>query len=117
MNDYYESLTAEEDMYTHGYNEGRHGVAFNPAPGWNDEERSLYKQGWDDGAGEYEASHSVRPVEDDYYLVNAAPYGYEWVGEKRVAQDGEFYLTKNGNAKKQVGTRGNNQTRHILRRK
>ena len=116
MNDY-ESLTAEEDMYTHGYNEGRHGVAFNPAPGWNDEERSLYKQGWEDGAGEYEAAHSVRPVEADYYLVNDPPYGYEWVGEKRVAQDGEFYLTKNGNAKKQVGTRGNNQTRHILRRK
>ncbi len=105
------------DTYTLGYGAGKMGIDFRPLLRWTDEETALYKEGWEDGHGEYEMAHSVRPVEDDYYLVNDPPYGFEWVGEKRVAQDGEYYLTKNGNAKKQVGTRGNNQTRHILRRK
>jgi len=105
------------DPYTLGYEEGKMGIESLPPPRWNSEEVALYKEGWEDGNGEYEMAHSVRPVDEDYYIVNSAPYGYEWVGEKRVAQDGEYSLTKNGNAKKQVGTRGNNQTRHILRRK
>ena len=105
------------DPYTLGYEEGKVGKPNNPPTIWFQEEKDQYEEGWIDGQGEYEMAHSVRPVEADYYLVNDPPYGYEWAGEKRVAQNGEYYLTKNGNAKKQVGTRGNNQTRHILRRK
>ena len=105
------------DPYTLGNEEGKAGAPNDPPKHWLGKDKDEYEAGWIDGQGEYEMAHSVRPVEADYYLVNDPPYGYVWAGEKRVAQDGEYYLTKNGNAKKQVGTRGNNQTRHILKRK
>ena len=116
-NEDYESITAELDHYTLGYEAGKIGKGNNPDPYWTLAEQHLYKAGWEDGAGEYEMAHSVRPVEADYYIINDPPYGFEWTGEKRVAQPGEYYLTKNGNAKVQIGTRKNNQTRHILRKK
>ena len=112
-----EPKTEDSDPYTLGYEHGRKNIGMSPHRWKTDEERNLSQQGFEDGLGEFEQAHAVRPVDADYYALNPAPHGFEWTGEKRVAQHGEYYLTKNGNAKMQSGTRRNNQTRHILRRK
>ena len=104
-----------DNLYNLGYQEGRANKTRSMGA-WNTEQQETYEAGWTDGQGEYQAALGIRPVDAAFREVNLAPPGFEYTGEKRVAQDGEYYLTKNGNAKKQVGQRGNAQTRHILRR-
>lgn len=99
--------------YELGYEDGLEGLA-QSIYYRNDDE---YEAGYVDGTGDRERDQlakSVRPVDPEAALGDP-PWGFEFTGEKRVAGPGEYYLTKNGNAKKQVGVRKNNQTRHILR--
>jgi hypothetical protein len=107
---------AIDGAYELGYHEGRANRTASLPRTWTLEEQETYEAGWIDGQGEYQSALGVRPVDAAFREVNVAPPGFEYTGEKRVAQDGEYYLTKNGNAKQQVGQRGNAQTRHILRR-
>jgi len=98
-----------DELYEMGYNDGKAGKAAN-ASFVHDKN---YEMGFLDGEGD--RSHN-RPVDPQFVEFNEAPVGFEFTGEKRVARPGEWYLTKNGNASRQVGVRKNEQTRHILRR-
>ena len=103
-----QTMTPDE-LYQQGYDDGKAGEAAN-ASYVHDEN---YEMGYLDGSGDRSRD---RPVDNEFAIYNDPPAGFEFVGRKRVAQPGEWYLTKNGNAKQQVGVRGNAQTRHILRK-
>lgn len=98
-----------DELYEKGYNDAMASRSANAAY----INLTEYKQGYEDGTGDKEYK---KPIGEFYDELNKAPVGFEFIGEKRVAQPGEYYLTKNGNAKRQEGVRRNNQTRHILRR-
>jgi hypothetical protein len=95
--------------YEIGYREGKAGKHPDPIITTQDE----YMLGWEDGAADYA---NIRPVDDLYYKANEAPSGFEWTGEKRTPEPGDYYLSKNGNAILCEKVRGNNQKRHILKR-
>lgn len=97
-----------DELYQMGYDEGQAGKSANPSY-VHDEN---YEMGFLDGQGDRERA---RAVDSEYATFNDPPDGFEFTGEKRVARPGEWYVTKNGNASKQVGHRKNSQTRHILR--
>jgi hypothetical protein len=98
-----------DSFYKMGYADG---LAGNPAHASYVSEPN-YFAGYEDGKAD---APFKKPVGEHYTEVNKPPRGFEFTGEKRVAQPGEWYLTKNGNAARQEGTRRNEQTRHILRR-
>lgn len=99
-----------DELYRRGYNDALAGRSASASYVTD----ANYKLGYEDGTGDKEYK---KPVGEFYDELNEAPVGFEFTGDKRVAQPGEWYLTKNGNAKRQEGYRRNNQTRHILRRK
>jgi hypothetical protein len=107
-------LILEQDPYAWGYTDAKMGNRRDPLHG-NDEE---YELGYLDGLGDkmnQDLAAAVRPVDDERALGDP-PLGFEWTGEKKTPEPGEYYLTKNGNAKLAEKVRGNAQTRHILRR-
>lgn len=98
-----------DELYEMGYKDGKEGKSANPSHVHDDN----YEMGFKDGEGDRARNRAVDP---QYTVFNEAPVGFEFTGQKRVANPGEWYLTKNGNAKRQVGVRKNEQTRHILKK-
>jgi hypothetical protein len=101
-------MTIDNEMYERG---------FSHAKRWSFPSRYYkgnedYMAGWNDGKD----AGGNRPVDDEYVVMADPPHGYEWTGEKRVPEPGDYYLSKGGNATLAKKVRKNNQTRHILRR-
>jgi|SRR5581483_5491325 len=97
--------------YAAGYREERCAYPMHPD----------YTMGFEDGAGDKELGMSpqhdienVRPVDDDYYVLNPAPVGFAWAGVKRTPLPGDWYLSKGGNGNFSTKIRKNSQQRHIL---
>lgn len=100
--------------YEAGYEDGKAGLS--PSIYYTHDDD--YQTGYADGKGELELARLAegrRYVDDEAVLGNPPP-GFEFTGERKTPEPGEYYLTKNGNAKLATKVRGNNQTRHILRR-
>lgn len=107
------TVSRESDFYQMGYNDGLYGVRKDLTFGRDES----YELGYDDGYGEYlldNSAASARAV-DDEAVLGEPPAGFEFTGERKTPEPGEYYLTKNGNAKLSMKVRGNAQTRHILR--
>jgi hypothetical protein len=99
--------------YRNGYDAGYAQTERLPA------QEDAWYTGYEDGDGDRWANRpnafeEMRPVEDEYYLVNAAPPGFEWAGHKEIPTIGDWYLSKMGNATKALKVRANEQKRHIL---
>lgn len=96
-----------DELYDLGYEDGKGGKASNASYVID----KHYSMGYEDGRGDFAAE---KPVAEDFPEYNNPPDGFVFTGEKRTPEPGEYYLTKNGNAKLADKVRGNNQTRHIL---
>lgn len=77
----------------------------------------IFFQGFEDGKGDRETlalKENQSPyIAEEYMDIQNAPLGFTYTGEYRTPQEGEWYLTKNGNGKK-ANTPKNNRKRHIL---
>lgn len=103
-----------DDHYQFGYEDGKAGRMSDPMFHQYDD----YELGYVDGQGDkdmLDIAKAARPVDPERALGDP-PSGFEWTGEKKTPSPGEYYLTKNGNAKLADKVRGNAQTRHILKR-
>lgn len=104
----YEEPMTPDALYNAGYEDGKAAKAMNAS--WMTDPN--YTMGYNDGKGDRTIE---RPVEELYTDFNDAPEGFEYTGEKRVAEPYEFYLSKGGSATFLERPRKNKQTRHILR--
>jgi hypothetical protein len=90
----------EHGAYDAGYRVGRAGTGLPKTPVSKE-----WREGYEDGRGEWKMAQGVRPVDADYYEVNHPPAGFRWAGRKAVPQPGEWYAQT---------VRAKAQTRHIL---
>lgn len=97
-----------DKLYELGYEDGKAGKSANASYIFDEN----YSMGYEDGKGDRAANRAVDP---DFANLNAPPDGFEYIGEKRVPNAFEWYLSKAGNPTFLDRPRRNNQTRHILR--